>query len=177
MNFQILAILSLFLLLQNSGTIYAENIESEIENSSLLENIRSPSNSKIHSILIQWQLSDNPNEFAKQNNLSFTEDKIAVYIHLKSVEFRSSIPKGIQITAFDEKIVAAFVSSGQLDKLEKLDFVEGVTPPDFARTPPIPKVEIPQSQTLEENQYDYLIWIVIVGIVITAIGILKKLKD
>ena len=62
------------------------------------------------------------------------------------------------------------------DKLEELDFIERVTPPEFMRTPPIPKVEIPQSQTLEENQYDYLLWLIIGGIVIITIGIFKKRK-
>ena len=161
----------------NLGSIQAQNAESNLENSSIpIEKFRSPSNSKIHSILIQWQTSENPNEFAKENNLSYTENKIEVYIHLESVESRSKIPNDITITAFDEKKLVAFVSSKQLDKLEELDFIERVTPPDLARTPPIPQVEIPQSQTTEENEYDYLLWLVIGGIVIITVGIFKKRK-
>ena len=57
-----------------------------------------------------------------------------------------------------------------------MDFIERVTPPDLARTPPIPQVEIPQSQTIEENPYDYLFWLVIGGIAIITIGIFKKRK-
>ncbi len=182
MNFQGLVIFLLFLLfIQNLGGIQAETAESNLKNfSAPIEEFRSSSNPKIHSILIQWQLSENPNEFAKENNLSYTENKIGVYIHLESVESRSKIPREITVTAFDEKILAAFVSSEQLDKLEELDFIQRITPPDLARTPPIPQVEIPEKQTLEENRNDYLLWLVIGGIVIIAIGIFrkrKKLKD
>ena len=87
-----------------------------------------------------------------------------------------SLTDDITITAFDEKILVAFVSSKQLDKLEELDFIERVTPPDLARTPPIPQVKIPESQTTGENQYDYLLWLVIGGIVFITVGIFKKRK-
>jgi len=178
MNFQGLVIFLLFLLfIQNLGGIQAETAESNLKNfSAPIEEFRSSSNSKIHSILIKWQTSENPDEFAKENNLSYTENKIGVYIYLKNTDSRSRIPHEITVTAFDEKILVAFVSSAQLDKLEKLDFIERVTPPDLARTSSIPKAEIPQSQTLEENQYGYLLWLVIVGIVIITIGIFKKRK-
>ena len=176
MNFQGLAIFLLFLLfIQNLGGIKAENSESNLENSPIpIEEFRSSSSSKIHSILIKWQTSDTPNKFAKENNLSYTENKIGVYIYLENAKSRSKIPLEITITASDEKILVAFVSSKQLDKLDNLDFVERVTPPDFARTPPIPQVELPESQIPKENRYDYLLWIVIGGIVIISIGIFQK---
>ena len=179
MNLQGLAIFLLFLFfMQNLGGIQAENAEeSNLKNfSTPIEEFRSSSNSKIHSILIQWQLSENPNEFAKENNLSYTENKIGVYIYLENAKSRSKIPLEITITASDEKILVAFVSSKQLDKLDNLNFVKRITPPDLARTSTIPQVEIPESQTLVENLYDYLVWIVIVGIVIITIGIFKKRK-
>ncbi len=163
--------------MQNFGGIQAENIKSNLENfSTPIEEFRTSSSSKIHSILIKWQTSENPNEFAKENNFFYTENKIGVYIYLKSTESLSKIPPEITITAFDEKILVAFVSSEQLDELDDLDFVERVTLPDLARTPPIPQVEIPESQTKEENQYDYLLWLVIGGIVIITVGIFKKRK-
>jgi len=176
MNFQGLAIfLFLLLFMQNFGGIQAENIKSNLENSSTpIEQFRSPTSSKIHPLLVQWQVSENPNEFAKENNLSYTENKIGVYIYLDNSDSLSQIPSEIEVTANDEKIVVAFVSSKQLDKLDDLDFVERVTPPDFARTPPIPQVELPESQTPKENRYDYLLWIVIGGIVIISIGIFQK---
>ena len=181
MNFLILVFFLVLLITLNSINIQAENPESNLKNfSAPIEEFRSSSNSKIHSILIQWQFSENPNEFAKENQLLYTENKIGVYIHLESVESRSKIPREITVTAFDEKILAAFVSSEQLDKLEELDFIQRITPPDLARTSPIPQVEIPEKQTLEENRNDYLLWLVIGGIVIIAIGIFrkrKKLKD
>ena len=173
MNFQILALFLVFLVTQNSGTIYAQNMESDLENTSTpLEKFRSTSNSKIHPILIQWQLSDNPNEFAKENKLSYTENKIGVYIYLDNAESRSKIPSEITVTAFDEKMAVAFVSSGQLDKLEELDFIERVTPPDLARTSS--QVEIPENQIPVGNYYDYLLWLAIGGICIMTIAIFKK---
>jgi hypothetical protein len=178
MNFQGLVILlSLLLFMQNLGDIHAENVESNLKNfSATIEEFRSSSSSKIHSILIKWQTSENPNEFAKENNFFYTENKIQVYIYLESAESRSQIPPEITVTAFNEKILVAFVNSEQLDELEELDFVKRITPPDLARTSPIPQVEIPEIQTLEENQYDYLVWIVIAGIVIITVGIFKKRK-
>ena len=181
MNFQFFALFLLLLIVPIFNSIYAENEKSNFENSLVpIQEFRSSSSSKIHSILIQWQLSENPNEFAKENQLSFAENKIGVYIYLESTESISKIPPDITVTAFDEKTVVAFVSSEQLDELNDLNFVERVTPPDLARTPPIPQVEIPQSQTREENPYDYPFWLVIGGIVIIAIGLFKKrikLKD
>ena len=177
MNFQGLAIFLLFLLLiQNLGGIQAENTESNLKNfSPPIEEFRSSSSSKIHSILIQWQTSENPNEFAKENNLSVDEDKIAVYIYLKSEESRSKFPPEITITGFDEKIVVAFVSSEQMDQLEDLEIVERVMLPDRARTFSIPKIEMSEDQTTPEDQYDYLAWIVIAGITIfIIITIFKK---
>ena len=179
MDFRIFAIFLLLLFVQNSGSTYAENPESNLENSSIsVEQFRSPpSNSKIHPLLIQWQTSDTPNEFAKENNLSFTENKIQAYIYLDNVESLSKIPSEIVVIANDEKIIVAFLSSEQLDTLEELDFVDRVTPPDFAHTPPIPQFEVPETQIPEENQYGYLVWIVIGGIAIITIGIFKKRKN
>ncbi len=174
MNFQILIFFLLLLIIQNGNTIHAENEESNSEKVPI-EEFRSSSSSKIHPILVKWQISENPDEFAKKNNLSYTENKVGVYIHLESAESQSKIPPKINVIAFDEKIALAFVSSEQLDELDNLDFVERITPPDRIRIPPIPQVEIPETQISEENQYDYLVWIVIGGIVIfTIIAILKK---
>ena len=86
MNFQLIFIFLLFLTLLNVGSIFAENMISEKENLSSIENFRSPTNSKIHPTLIQWKISDDPNEFAKQNNLSYIDNKIGVYIYLENVE-------------------------------------------------------------------------------------------
>jgi len=181
MNFLILLFFLLLLIsTQNTITIYSSNPESDAKNSSVsFEQFRLNSSSKVHPILIQWQTSENPYEFAIENNLSYKENKVGVYIYLESAESQSKIPPEINVTAFDDKIAVAFVSSAQLDKLEELDFVERVTPPDRVRIPPIPPIEIPETQIIEENQYDYFVWIVIGGTVIIIIGIFikKKLKD
>jgi hypothetical protein len=160
------------------SSIYAENAEP-LEFSKSPEG-RSDITSKLHPILVQWQASENPDEFAKENGLSYKDNKIKVYIYLESAELRSKIPPEIKVAASDDKIVVAFVSSEQLDKLDDLGFVERVTPPILMRTPPIPQIEIPETQISEKNQYDYLLWIVFGAIFITTIGILmkrKKLKE
>ena len=124
MDFRVLVLFLPFLLfiLNNEG-IYAENTESTLENSSPIKEQRSTPISRIHPILSQWQLSDNPNKFAKENNLSYTENKIGVYIYLDSADSLSQIPPEIIVTANNEKIVSAFVSSEQLDKLGDMDFI------------------------------------------------------
>jgi hypothetical protein len=71
-----------------------------------------------------------------------------------------------------EKTVFAFVTSEQLDKLDNLDFVEKVTLPDLARTPPVPK-PTPPNQIQEEDKTGYLLWVVI-GVI--AVGIVVALK-
>ena len=52
-----------------------------------------------------------------------------------------------------------------------------IPPPDFARTPPIPQIEISEIQTPEENQHNYLIWIAFGVIIIIIIKIFKKRKS
>ena len=52
-----------------------------------------------------------------------------------------------------------------------------IRPPDFARTPPIPQIEISEIPTHEENPYYYLVWIVIGIITIIIILKLKKRKS
>jgi len=51
-----------------------------------------------------------------------------------------------------------------------------IPPPDLARTPPIPQIEISEIQNPEENQYNYLIWIAFGVIIIIIIKIFKKRK-
>ena len=174
MNFLALAILLLLVL--NIDGIHAQNIENDLANRSIPdEEIRSSSSSsKIHSILIQWQESEDPQEFAKNNNLSSKGDKVKVYIHLESVESISNIPSEIEVAASDEKIAVAYVTSEQLDKLSELDIVERITLPDLVRIPPIPKVETPKTQPQPEDQPNYLIWLVIGGIIIFTLAVLLK---
>jgi hypothetical protein len=169
-------VLIIFLLSLYIPSIYAENIEP-------LELSKSPEKetnitSKIHPTLLQWQTSADPNEFAKNNNLSYKDDKIKVYIYLDSVKSKSNISPEIEIAASDENIVVSFVTSEQLDKLNDLDFVERVMLPVLAHTPPIPNVKTPKTQTPAEEQSDYLPWLVIGGIIIfTVIIILKRRKE
>jgi hypothetical protein len=175
MHFQVLVIfLCLLLLIQNVSGIYAENIEYDLQNSSIsVEKIRSNSNSKIHSLLIQWQLSENPNEFARKNNLSTNDNKIRVYIYLQNNESLSQFPKEIDIITSYDNVVDAFVSSNQLFELDQLDNVIKITPPILARTPPIPQLQVENNTDSEDNKND-LYWIVIITIGAGGIYLLYK---
>jgi len=64
------------------SSIYAENVETDLENSTPLDTTRPSHFSKIHPTLINWQTSENPDEFAKTNNLSYKENKVAVLLKL-----------------------------------------------------------------------------------------------
>jgi hypothetical protein len=73
--------------------------------------INSPELAKIDPIIRQWQTSLDPEKFARDNNLSFSNNKIRVYVYLDTVESISNIPQDIDVEAFDENIVVALVSS------------------------------------------------------------------
>ena len=136
------------------------------------------SSHKIHPIISEWQSSSEPETFAKENNLSFSANKISVYIHLDKPDSISKILMEVDIQAFDDKIVVAFVTSNQIDDLVKKDFVIQITPPDYARTLPISKIEIDEnvSPVQTTNYNENLIWIVIVGTILVIVIIFKKRK-
>ncbi len=96
---------------------------------------------KIHPTIANWQSSSDPESFAKNNDLSASEDMIAVYIHLDSEESISSLPQDINVVSSDENIAVAFVSSSQIDQLAQLDFVERIALPPIGRNPPIPSLD------------------------------------
>ena len=60
----------------------------------------------------------------------------------------------------------------------KKDFVIQITPPDYARTLPISKIEIDENDSPAQftNYYENLIWIVIVGTILVIVVIYKKQK-
>jgi hypothetical protein len=164
----------ILILLILSFNLHTANSES-IEQSQFTAD-RSSKISKIHPILIQWQASENPDEFAKVNSLIQQKDKIAVYIHLDNFQSLSNIPLDIEVTASDDTTIAAFVNSEQLDGLSKLDFVLRVTPPDLAETPPIPKISTSQTEFAENIQPQYTTWIIAGGLAITTIIVIFLFK-
>lgn len=144
--------------------------------------IRDPiiSSQKVHPIISGWQSSSDPETFANVNNLSFYANKISVYIHLDKPDSISKIPKDIDIQAFDDRIVVAFVNSNQIDDLAKKDFVIQITPPDSARTLPLSKIQIEEKDSIiqapKDNEYANLMWILLLGC-ISAIVILYKKRQ
>jgi len=138
---------------------------------------RGQTNSKISQILLKWQTSDNPEEFAKANGLLYKDGTIQVYIHVSSEEFLSQISPEINVIASDQKIAAAYVTSEQLDMLENLEYVERVTLPDLAKTPPIPQIvnsDKPQNKEQDDYTQIGIILAVIVAIAIIAIVLQRK---
>lgn len=138
----------------------------------------SNSNPKINPIISEWQSSEDPETFASENNLSFFEGKLSVYVHLNQADSISRFPKNIDIQASDNRIVVAFVTSNQIDDLATLDFVIKITPPDYVKTLPSPKIQ-PEESVIpiqDENIYLNLIWIIILGSIIVIVIILKKQK-
>ncbi len=118
--------------------------------------------------IIEWQNSSNPSQFAKNNNISFNNDKIAVFIYLDDSNSISNIPLQIEITGSDQNIVVAKVSSEEINQLAQLDFVQKITLPVLVEPPTIPST-IP-------NDTDYstiLIIGVIIGIIVIVSLVIK----
>lgn len=134
----------------------------------LLTNNRDGANSKINSILLKWQSSENHDDFAKVNGLIYKEGTIQVYIHLTSKEFLSQIPSEINVVASDRNIAVAYVTPKQLDTFENMDYVERVTPPDLARTPPMPQM-VTNEKIEHEDQKNTVIPILIISIISISI--------
>jgi len=137
---------------------------------------------KIHPILAQWMESNDPETFAKDNGLPYSEGKVSVYVHMTNSESISKIPSDVEVKGLDGKIAVAFVTPGQLDALGKLDFVERIALPDVAHTPHTPKVGMSSDdpeifdESMQENRFDSLIWYVVAGVIAAIPVILLKIK-
>ena len=131
-----------------------------------VKEISKSDNSKINSVILGWMESSDPNLFAEENSLIFSDNKIQVYVYLDSAESISNIPQGIDVVASDENIAVTFVNSEQINQLAQLDFVEQISPPVKARTPPIPILD--QETNIDDSN---LIGISIVITIVIAIAI------
>ena len=119
---------------------------------------------KIHPTISEWQSSVEPETFAASRSLSFSDNKIAVYIHLDSKESISNLPNDVEVLSSDENIVLAYLSSSQIDQLAQLDFVERIAPPPITRNPPIPF-------QLDDNTTSMTLTITIAVVVAIAVAI------
>ncbi len=129
---------------------------------------------KVHPILIKWQNAENLTDFAKYNNLAIKENTVRVYIYLTSQEHLSSIESEVQVISSYKKIVDSYVTSAQINALKDLDYVEKITLPEFAKTPPIPSAPIQQPE--QDPPEEYLFWIIpaLLGVLIIFIIYTKK---
>jgi len=110
---------------------------------------------KVDPIILEWQSSSNPEAFARTNNLSFSDDKIAVYIYLDNADSISNISSEIDVISSDDNIVVAFVSSQQIEQLTQMVFVERIAPPIlavFRQDSTIPLIESPAEKEKPETQ-------------------------
>ena len=133
--------------------------------------LRSSQSLKIHSLLFEWQSSSTPEVFARNNNLSVSDNKIQVYIYLDSADSIVNIPQDIDVIDSNENIAIAFVSSEQINQLTQLDFVVKISPPIRAIISPIPI-----SQEDDGNDNFALIGIGIIIAVIIVLIYSKKRK-
>jgi hypothetical protein len=135
-----------------------------------------PGNGKIHSLISKWQTSDNPAEFAQKYNLPYDNGKILVYVYLENPETISKIPSTIEIQSFYDETVLAFVTSEDLYQLERLDFIQKITPPDQAQNLPISEGDMSKEEAPIQNQYDIplLGLIVVIGVIVTIFVLKKK---
>jgi len=110
---------------------------------------------KVDPLILEWQSSSNPEAFARINNLSFSDDKIAAYIYLDNADSISNIPSEIDVISSDDNIVVAFVSSQQIEQLAQMVFVERIAPPIlavFRQDSTIPLIESPAEKEKPETQ-------------------------
>ena len=132
--------------------------------------LRSPELAKIQLQIIEWKSSSNPEVFARDNNLIFSDNKIQVYVYLDSANSIANIPQNIDVIGSDDNIIVAFVNSEQINQLAQLDFVVQISPPILATIPPIPV-----SQEDDEIENSALIGIgIVIIITIIAGGIYSK---
>jgi hypothetical protein len=155
--------------------IFGDTNQSSIETPIIREDL-TLENGKIHYLITKWQISDNPAEFAQKYNLPYDNGKILVYIYLENPETISEIPSTIIIQSFYDDIVLAFVTSEDLYQLERLDFIQRITPPDQAQNLPISEEDISKEETQIQNQYDIplLGLIVVMGVIVTILILKKK---
>jgi len=109
---------------------------------------------KVDPLILEWQSSSNPEAFARINNLSFSDDKIAAYIYLDNADSISNIPSEIDVISSDDNIVVAFVSSQQIEQLAQMVFVERIAPPIlavFRQDSTIPLIESPAEKEKPET--------------------------
>lgn len=137
--------------------------------------IEKRTSSKVHPIILQWQSSQNPDEFAKENNLILRDGKISVYLYLNDSKAISKISDIVNVISLDGKIAVAFVDSENISLLENSQYVTRITPPEMTRNPPIPQIE--PIENVENYSEDYtLVWITIIIGIGLAIVLYKKLK-
>jgi hypothetical protein len=104
-----------------------------------------------------------------------------VHIHLISEEYQSIISSNFEVVSSYQKLAVAYVTPEELYNLANFDFIEKITIPYLSETHSIPKSSKPQTQTSEKNPEDtlndYLVWIILGGIVIGLVLVVKYQKS
>ena len=154
-----------FLLGSENFTIIAEEQESKIPTQ-----VISPSSfiNKIDSTIILWQVETDQEEFAKNNNISYSNGKIGVYVYLDDQSSISQIPSDVEITATDANIVVAMVTSSQINQLAQIDSVTKISLPKLVTNPIIPKDNFEEVSL--KNNFFLVVPIVVGVIIITSVS-------
>jgi hypothetical protein len=175
MAFSVWIVLTLAIFLPIISVTFAETNQSEIDQSISREERRFFENEKTHYLIAQWQTAEDPIRFAQENRLVFHDDKIAVYIYLENSDLISEVPSNIEIKRSDRNKITAFVTSEQIFQLETLDFVQKITPPELAQTPPIPKMKELKPQIDQKTPPNFQLWILflILSIIVSFVIIMK----
>lgn len=158
----IFLLLSLIFSGNENNTIIAEEHESK---STKLAQSPSSYTSKIDPLIMAWQVETNQEVFANNNNISYSNGKIGVYIYLDDQSSMSKIPSDVEITATDANIVVAMVTSSQIDQLAQINSIEKISLPKKVTNPIIPK-DSSEEISFEENFT--LIIPIVIGFVIVA---------
>ena len=114
-----------FVLVNNSNEVFSERT-----NSTKLEGgFKSLESSKIHPIITEWKTSPEPQVFALENDLQYSDGKIRVYLYLDDSESISKLPTDIDLVSSSGNIAVAHLDSREITQLSQLDFVQRIEPP------------------------------------------------
>ena len=155
----------------SAGLFIDKNVEAQ-ESLEINEIKKENNYSKISSIIEQWQSSTDPEAFAQENNLKYSNGKIWIYIYLNSDESVSDLSPEIEIISSVDNIVSAYASSQQITELSQLDFVNRIDSPVL----PDLKQELPDSE-INLNYMAIIILIILIVIGITTIFVIRRKRS
>jgi len=113
------------------GHLFVEQVlaQSADELDRAPKNITKRIEEKIHPLIIEWKTSPEPQAFASENDLQYSDGKIRVYLYLDDSESISKLPTDIDLVSSSGNIAVVYVDGRQVSQLSQLDFVQRIEPP------------------------------------------------